>query len=183
MQLFYDFLPIFFFFIAYKFSGIYVATGVAMAISAFQMLFVWFKHHKLPKMQLTTFILILIFGGATLIFHRAIFIQWKPTVIYWLFALLFLGSHFVGSKPLMCYFAQNKVDLPAHAWKKLNFSWGLFFLIIGILNLFVVYHYSVNTWVNFKLFGIVGLTGLFMLTQAIYLSRFLKKQGSDLQKV
>ncbi|MBN1684781.1 MAG: septation protein A [Gammaproteobacteria bacterium] len=179
MQLLFDFLPIILFFTAYKFAGIFIATAVAMAVSACQMLFVWLKHHKLPKIQLMTFLLILIFGGATLIFHKAIFIKWKPTVIYWLFALLFLGSHFVGSQPFMSYLAQDKISLPSTTWKKLNLSWGIFFLMIGAINLFVVYHYSTDIWVDFKLFGIVGSTVLFMIAQAIYLARSLKNNEAS----
>ena len=112
----------------------------------------------------------------TLIFHKPIFIQWKPSVIYWLFAGALIGSHFVGSKkPLLAIMLAHKITLPKPMWKRLSYSWGYFFIGMGIANIFVAYHYSLDAWVYFKLFGTLGLTLFFAIAQSLYLYRFIKQ--------
>lgn len=177
MQVFYDLLPVVLFFIVYKFAGIYAATGAAIIISALQVIIYWVRYKQFEKMQLVTFVLILLLGGATLFFHNPIFIKWKPTAIYWAFSIIFIGSHFIGKKPLLQYVMAGKVDLPAPIWAKLNLSWAIFFAGIGLLNIYVAYHYSTNTWVNFKLFGIFGLMLVFIVIQAFYLSKHVKEES------
>jgi intracellular septation protein len=174
MQFLYDFFPIIIFFIAYKIAGIYAATAIAILVSFIQVSLFWFRHRKFQKMQLITFIMILFLGGATLILHKPIYIKWKPSIVYWIFALVFLGSHLVGKKPLVRYMMDKKISLPENIWKQLNFIWALFFATMGFANIYVVYHYNTNIWVNFKLFGILGLTVIFVVIQAIYLSRHIK---------
>jgi len=174
MQLFYDFIPIIIFFAVYKFFGIYAATASAIIVSFLQVFLYRLKHHKFEKMQLITLFLILLLGGATLILHNPIFIKWKPSAIYWAFAIAFLGSHFIGHKPLIRYIMESKITLPDKIWNRLNIGWMVFFTFIGFLNIYVVYHYSTNTWVDFKLFGILGLMILFVIIQAIYLSRHME---------
>lgn len=176
MKFFYDIFPVLLFFIAYKFAGIYVATGVAMAASALQIAIQWIKYRKLEWMAVMTCLIILIFGGATLIFHDAIFIKWKPTVIYWLFAVVFMFSQCLG-KPLIRKMLQQNIILPDYAWQKLNISWTLFFLVIGGCNLYIAYHFSTNTWVNFKVYGLLGCTIIFIVAQAFYLARFVPKEN------
>jgi len=175
MQFLYDFFPIIIFFTIYKIAGIYAATASAIIVSFIQVVLHWFKHHKFSQMQLITFFIILLFGGATLILHKPIFIKWKPSIIYWLFAIAFLGSHFIGKKPLIHHMMGKKIELPNKIWRRLNFIWVMFFALLGFVNIYVVYHFNTNTWVNFKLFGILGATIIFVLIQAFYLARFVKE--------
>ena len=169
-----DFFPIALFFIAYKIWGIYVATAVAIATSAFQVSYEWIRYRKIDKMQWATLGLIAVLGGATLVFHNEIFIKWKPTIINWLLGAVFWGSHYIGKEPVIKRMMSAQVRLPSEVWARLNLSWVGFFFISGVANLYVAYHFTTNTWVNFKLFGVLGMTFLFVILQAVYLSRFVK---------
>ena len=175
MQILYDFFPILIFFIVYKISGIYAATASAIIASFIQMIIFWIKHHKFEKLQVITFLLIAILGSTTIILHKPIFIKWKPTAINWVFALVFLSSHFIGKKTIVQYVMEKKITLPDEIWAKLNFSWVIFFTFVGTLNLYVIYHYSTNAWVNFKLFGLLSISLAFALCQGIYLGRHIKE--------
>ena len=175
MQFLYDFFPIIIFFTVYKLAGIYAATGSAIIVSFAQVVLHWFKHKKFSNMQVITFLIVLFLGGATLILHKPIFIKLKPSIIYWLFAAVFLGSHLIGKKPLIRYMMDKKIALPDKIWSYLNFSWVIFFTTLGFANIYVVYHYTTSTWVNFKLFGILGITILFVVIQAFYLAKFVKE--------
>lgn len=179
MKLLFDFLPILLFFIAYKISGIYVATAVAIIVSCVQVGFCWYKFRRIEHLLLITLLLIVVLGGATLFLHNTLFFQWKPTIVNWLFAITFLGSQFIGHKPVIQRMLEKNVNLPTSIWRRLNISWALFFLIMGIANLYVVYHYDQDTWVNFKLFGMLGLTVLFVLVQAIYLARHIEEKHHE----
>jgi intracellular septation protein len=171
MKILFDFFPILLFFICYKFYGIYTATAVAMAASVAQVVFHRIKHQHYEKLHLISLGLILVLGGATLFFHNPWFIKWKPTGIYWLSALVFMGSSFIGKKPLIQKMMENNVNLPQKIWSRLNMAWSIFFLLMGTLNLYVAYHYNTDVWVNFKLFGGVGCMLVFVFIQAIYLTR------------
>lgn len=175
MQILYDFFPILIFFFVYKISGIYAATASAIIVSFIQMISYFIKHHKFEKLQVITFLLIAILGGITIVLHNPIFIKWKPTAINWVFALIFLSSHFIGKKTLVQYVMDKKISLPDEIWVKLNFSWVIFFVFVGTLNLYVIYHYSTDVWVNFKLFGLLSISLIFALCQGIYLGRHLKE--------
>jgi intracellular septation protein len=177
MKMFYDFFPIIIFFIVYKIWGIYAATVAAIAVSGLQLAIHWLRHRRVDHLQIITFFLILILGSLTIFLHNPRFIQWKPTVIYWAFAITFVGSHFIGKKPVICYLLDKKVTLPTRVWTYLSFSWVVFFIIVGTINLFVVYLCSESTWVNFKLFGVLGLTLLFAIAQSFYLARHVKNQS------
>lgn len=171
MKLLFDLFPIVLFFICYKFFGIYPATAVAMLASVVQVLLHRIKHQHYEKMHLISMALILILGGATLFFHNPWFIKWKPTGIYWLTAIVFLGSNWMVKKPLIQTMMEGNINLPDAIWRRLNYAWVLFFMMMGLLNIYVAYHYSTDAWVNFKLFGGAGLTLLFVSIQALYLSR------------
>jgi intracellular septation protein len=173
MKLFFDFFPIVIFFIAYKFFGIYIATGAAIALSVLQVGGYWLKHRQIPAMQLLSLILIVVFGGITLLLHNEMFIKWKPTVLYWALAVIFLGSQLFCDKSFIQRLMESNITLPPAAWRHLNIAWVLFFSIMGIVNLFVIYHFSTNAWVNFKLFGMLGLTLIFAIAQGIYLARYI----------
>lgn len=169
-----DFFPIVLFFIAYKLWGIYTATAVAMGAGALIVCWEWVFFRKIDKMQLATVGLIGVLGGATLFFHNDLFIKWKPTLINWLFSVVFLVSHYFGKQPLIKRMMSAQINLPEEIWNRLNMSWAGFFLLSGVMNLYVAYYFSTNAWVNFKLFGLLGLTFLFVILQAVYLSRYAK---------
>ena len=179
MKLLFDFFPILLFFIAYKFYGIYVATSVAIGASLIQVLLYWFKHRRFEKMHLITLALIVVFGGATLLLHDDLFIKWKPTVLNWLFAVAFLGSQYIGKKPLIRRMLDEQIQLPDLIWSRLNLSWAGFFTALGAANLYVMYNFDTNTWVNFKLFGMLGLTFIFVIIQAFYMTRYVKVKNDE----
>ena len=172
MQTLFDFFPLLLFFLCYKFFGIYVATASAMVASLIQVCIYRLRYQRFETMQVVSMCLIVVLGGLTLFFHNPWFIKWKPTVIYWLTAIVLIASSFFASKNLVQKLMEKNIQLPDSAWKKLNYAWCLFFTIMGILNLIVAYHFDTDTWVNFKLFGGTGLMVLFILIQAYYLTRF-----------
>jgi len=176
MKFLYDFFPILLFFIAYKIYGIYAATVVAMAASFIQVGSFWIKHRRFETMHLVTLGLIVVLGGATLWLQDERFIKWKPTLVNWMFALAFLGSQFIGKKPLVERMMGGTVQLPNEIWGRLNLIWVIFFTLMGLANLYVVYNYDTDTWVNFKLFGMMGLTFAFVIGQAFYLARYMQPE-------
>ncbi|MGY8869708.1 MAG: septation protein A [Pseudomonadales bacterium] len=175
MKLLLDFFPIIIFFGVYKYTGdIIMATAVLIPATLIQILYTWIKEHKIEKMQLVTLVLVIVMGGATVIFQDKTFIQWKPTVVNWLFGVAFLGSQFIGTKTIIERIMSGNIELPQHAWKTLNLAWVVFFLAMGVINLAVAYNFSEETWVNFKLFGMLGLTIVFIVLQGLYMSKYIK---------
>jgi len=180
MKLLLDFLPIIIFFVVYKASGdIILATAVLIPATLLQMLYTWIRTHRIEKMQLVTLVLVVLLGGATIIFQDKTFIQWKPTVVNWLFGAVFLGSHFIGQKTVVQRLMDANIALPPQAWRNLNIAWVLFFISMGIVNLVVAYTMSEEAWVSFKLFGMLGLTFVFILAQGLYMSKHIQ---NDTQK-
>ena len=175
MKFLFDFFPILLFFLAYKVFDIYVATASAIAASFIQVGFYWWKHHRIEYMHIVTLVLIVVFGGATLLLRDEIFIKWKPTIVNWLFGAVFLGSRFVGDRPVIQRMLGQNFSLPSAIWLQLNMLWTVFFLALGALNLYVAYRFDTNTWVNFKMFGMMGLTVLFVIAQSVYLARYIKE--------
>lgn len=173
MKLLFDIFPIILFFIFYKLYGIYTATAVAMVASIIQVIWFRLKEQRYEKMHLISLALVLLLGSATLFFHNPSFIKLKPTGIYWLSALVFIGSSFIGNKTLIQKMIDGNIQLPPHIWKRLNYSWAVFFILMGLVNLYVAQHYNTDTWVNFKLFGGAGMTLFFVLLQSIYLTRHI----------
>ena len=176
MKFLFDFFPILLFFVAYKYADIYVATSVAIAASIIQVAYSWFKHRRVETMQWITLVLIVVFGGATLYLKDEMFIKWKPTVLNWMFAAAFLGSQYIGKKNIAERMLSANIQLPHEIWMRVNWSWVTFFITLGCVNLYVVYNFDTDTWVNFKLFGMMGLTILFVLLQAVFLSRYVKPE-------
>ena len=175
MKLLLDFLPIIIFFAVYKTTNdIILATAILIPATLIQMLYTWFKTHKIEKMQLVTLVLVVLLGGATVLFQDKTFIQWKPTIVNWLFGIAFLGSQFIGEKTIVERLMGGSISMPAFAWKKLNIAWVIFFIVLGIVNLFVAYTFSEEIWVEFKLFGMLGLTLVFVIAQGFYLSRHME---------
>lgn len=179
MRLLFDFFPILLFFACYKLFGLYSATAVAMAASLFQVIFHRIKYQRYEKLHLISLGLILVLGGATLFFHNPWFIKWKPTGIYWLSSLVFIGSGFIGEKPIIQKMMESNVNLPHHIWYRLNFAWGVYFMVMGALNLYVAYTFDTDIWVNFKLFGGVGCMLLFVFLQALYLTKHTSPSQSS----
>jgi intracellular septation protein len=172
MQLLFDLLPVIAFFVAYKAAGIYVATGVLIVGVLAQTLYSWIRHKKVSPMLLTSAVLVLVFGGLTLLIHDATFIKWKPTIVNWLFAVAFLGSQFMKGPPIVQRMMGAQITLdPPVLWQRLNMMWVGFFVVAGALNLYVAFRYSEAAWVNFKLFGLMGLTLVFALLQGVWITR------------
>lgn len=178
MKLLVDFFPILLFFAAYKFADIYIATLAAMAGAVLQVAFTWLRTRRFETMHLISLLLIVVFGGATWFLRDPTFIKWKPTVLNWLFGLVFLFSQWIGQKPVIQRMMDSQITLPSEVWRRLNLAWTVFFLVIGGVNLYVAYQYEESVWVNFKLFGMLGLTFTFVLLQSFYLARHMP-QDSD----
>jgi intracellular septation protein len=171
MKLLMDFFPIALFFVAFKLSGIYVATAVAMVATLVQIAWLYFKHHKVETMQWVSLGIITVFGGATLLTHNDTFIKWKPTILFWLMAGILIGGQLLMKKNFIKSLMSKQLALPDDIWQKLLWSWTVFFLVKGGLNLWVAYQFDTDTWVNYKLFGSMGIMLLFVLGQGVYLSR------------
>lgn len=173
-----DYIPIICFFIAFLAYGIYVATAVAMGVSVLQVLFCWVIYKKVEKIYLMMMCVILVLGAATLIFHNPIFVKWKPTIIYWIFATTMIGSQFFGSKePIASRLMANQIKLPNKAWENINIAWAIFFIVLSFLNLAIAYNFDTRTWVYFKFIGTLVLTLLFAIGQAIYMNQHIDKEN------
>ena len=178
MKLLIDFFPIILFFAAFKFAGIYVATGVAIAATVVQIAYLRLRHGKVEPMQWVSLGVIVVFGGATLLAHSETFIKWKPTVLYWLMGGALVIGQLLFRKNFIQSLMQAQIDLPDPVWRNLNWAWASFFAAMGVLNLWVAYNFDTDTWVNFKLFGGMGLMFVFVIAQALYLSRHMKENGT-----
>ncbi len=207
MKQLFDFFPILLFFIIYKFyldlpdefilsvnswfpfmeiqpgeakHAIYLATLTAIVATALQVAFTALIKKRVEKMHIITLILLVVFGGATLLLKDPVFIKWKPTAINWLFAIVFLGSQFIGERPLVQRMMSHALEIDDSAvWKRLNIAWVTFFIFSGIANLIVAFNFSEEIWVDFKLFGLMGLTLLFVIGQAFYLARFIPNETTE----
>ncbi|MDT8282505.1 MAG: septation protein A [Gammaproteobacteria bacterium] len=203
MKLLFDFFPIILFFISYyqaKFliantfvgqlinpdkpdfiNATIIATAVAIIASFIQVAYHWYGTRKFERMHIFSLVLITVLGSITIFLGNPAFIQWKPTVLNWLFAMVFLSSMFIGKSPIIQRMMKEQISLPDAVWTRLNLSWVTFFFISGAANLYVAFYYNtgasddvrMDTWVNFKLFGLMGLTIGFIILQAIYLSRHI----------
>jgi len=209
-----DFFPILLFFIIYKFyldlpedmilavnnwvplmkltpgepsDAIYLATLAAIVVTLIQVVAAAIIVKKVEKMPLITLALLIVFGGATLALKDPLFIQWKPTAINWLFALVFLGSHLIGDKPLIQRMMGHAIDIEEkRVWVQLNLAWAVFFIVAGIANLIVApeidplgFEFSEDTWVDFKLFGLLGMTVAFVIAQALYLAKYIPNTDEE----
>ena len=179
MKLLVDFFPIVLFFAGYKLADIYVATLAAIVGAVVQVAFTWYRSRKVETMHLISLVLIVVFGGATWFLRDPTFIKWKPTVLNWLFGIVFLGSQFIGGQPVIQRMLSSQTELPAVVWRRLNLAWTSFFFVIGGVNLYVAFNFEESDWVNFKLFGMLGLTLVFVLAQSFYLSRHLPEATSE----
>jgi intracellular septation protein len=181
MQLFIDYLPILAFFGAYFYEDIYFATAVLMFVMPVVLGAQWLLTRELNKIYAASTALVIVLGGATLALHDPLFLFWKPTVLNWAIALVFLGSQFIGKKPIVQRMMESAAELTASQWRRLNQIWVAFFIIVGALNLYVAYSFSEATWVKFKLFGMLGLTLVFVIIQTIWLAMTMNRSKSDSQ--
>ncbi|HEX2334387.1 MAG TPA: septation protein A [Burkholderiales bacterium] len=175
MKFLFDFFPVILFFIAFKITDIYVATGVAIAATFAQVAWLKLRGRRVEPMLWASLGIIVLFGGATLLLQNETFIKWKPTVLYWLFGAVLAGA-LAFRRNLIRVMLSEQVQLPDPVWARLNWSWIGFFAFMGALNLYVAYNYSTDHWVNFKLFGGMGLMLVFVLAQALVLARFIDEK-------
>ncbi len=203
MKLLFDFLPIVLFFGAFKYaegnkdwaaafasehlgfmvSGgivgpneapVLLATLVVILATLVQIGVLLLRGKKIDTMLWVSLGLVTLLGGATIWFHSETFIKWKPTVLYWVMGLSFWGAQVFFRKNLLKTLMGQQMVLPDNVWRNLNLAWVTFFALMGVLNIYVAYSFDTATWVNFKLFGGIGLMLLFTLGQGVYLSRHLK---------
>lgn len=204
MKLLIDFFPIILFFAAFKAWGIYAATAVAIVATIVQIAYLRFKNGKVETMQWVSLGVIVLFGGATLITNSEAFVQWlsqyspsaastlhansdafikwKPTVLYWLMGAALLVGNLLFKKNLLKSIMGAQLQLPEAVWNKLNWAWTAFFAIMGVLNLYIAFNFDTDTWVNFKMFGGMGLMVLFVIGQALYLGKYLKDSHQESTK-
>lgn len=183
MKFLYDLFPLLLFFAAFTLYDIYVATAVAIAASFVQVGAYWLKRRRFETLHLVTLGVIVVFGGLTLALHDDTFIKWKPTLVYWILGALTLASH-LNRRPLIQRMLDAHLSLPDAVWRRLNLGWGLFFTLLGALNLYVAFYYGPGLddaartalWVNFKVFGLMGLTLAFVVAQALYLARHAQEK-------
>lgn len=182
MKLLVDFFPIVLFFAAYKLGDIYIATLAAMVGSVLQVAYMWLRTRKVETMHLVSLVLIVVFGSATWFLKDPNFIKWKPTVLNWLFAVFFLGSQWIGREPIIQRMMGSQIELPSAIWRRLNLAWTVYFVVIGVINLYVAFNYEESVWVNFKLFGMLGLTIAFVLLQSVFLARHLSPASAPINE-
>jgi intracellular septation protein len=200
MKILFDLLPVILFFVSYKIAlaneitalelasrwlgdniaptqaPILLATAVAILATFAQIFIVWLRHRKVDTMLWVSLAIIVVFGGATLLFHNPTFIKWKPTALYWAFGGVLIVSGGLFRRNLIRKMLEGQVQLPDPIWGRLNLAWAGFFLGMGALNLYVAYNFSEEAWVNFKLFGGMGLMLIFVLAQGFYLSRHIDEE-------
>lgn len=177
MQLLIDFIPVLAFFVAYLLADIYVATAVLIVAVLVQAAVSLIRHRKISPMLLASAVLVLVFGGLTLLLHDATFIKWKPTIVNLLLAAGFGASHFMRGPTIVQRMIGENLQLDETDWRRLNLMWIGFFVFSAVANLFVAYNFDEATWVKFKLFGLLGLTLLFVVLQGVWLARRTEAAG------
>ncbi|MEY3899819.1 MAG: septation protein A [Burkholderiaceae bacterium] len=204
MKLLFDLFPVILFFAVFKFAGaqpeaaqafashylaflvadgeitaqqapILLSTAVAILATLAQVLWLLLRRRHVDTMLWVSLVIIVVFGGATIYFHDEMFIKWKPTVLYWCFALALIGAQLVLRKNLIRSLMGQQMSLPDPVWDKLNLAWSAFFAAMGALNLYIAFNFPLELWVNFKMFGFIGLMIAFVIAQTAYLSRYLKE--------
>jgi intracellular septation protein len=177
MKFLFDLFPVALFFVAFKLFDIYVATGVAIATTALQVGWLKLRGKPVHPMLWASFAIIVVFGGATLLLKDETFIKWKPTVLYWLFGAVLAGAELLFRRNLIRAVLGEQMQLPERVWGRLLWSWVAFFAFMGAANLYVAYHYSTDFWVNFKLFGGMGLMFFFVIVQSLVLSKYAEEES------
>ena len=186
MKFFVDFFPVLAFFIAYfipqdRTQGIYWATAAAIVASVIQVGTIRLIHKKVEKMHLFTMFIILILGSATLLLQDKRYIMWKPTVVNWAFGVVFFASQYIGGKNIIRRIMEKNFSAPDNVWTALNLSWACFFILMGVINLLVAFNFSEQTWVNFKMFGMLGLTLVFAIGQSLFLAKHINIENPEVR--
>jgi len=202
MKILFDLFPVILFFGVFKLAGgnpdatqalataigyqadplhlpVLAATATAIIATMAQIVWVKLRHGKVDTMLWVSFAIILFFGGATLLLHDEAFIKVKPTALYWLFALALLFSNILFKKNLIRSLMAEKMSLPDRIWNRLNLAWSGFFIALGVLNLYVAWNFSTDTWVSFKLFGATGIMLIFILVQAAMVAKYIESDKKD----
>ena len=173
MKLFFDLFPVVLFVATYMLTdSIYLATAVIIPATIAQVAFARIRYGRVDKMLWASLVLILVMGGLTLALQDKRFIMWKPTLLYWLFAAVLALAPVVSGSNLIRAILGKELSAPDHVWSKLNLSWVAFFAVMGALNLYVAYSFSERFWVQFKLWGGLGLMLAFVVAQALVLARY-----------
>ena len=178
MQALLEFAPLVAFLVAYYMAGLYVATAILMGAMAVLLIVDYALHRRIPPMHGLSAVLVWLFGTATLLLHNQRFIQWKPTVFYWLAGIAFLGSFWVGKVTVAERYLSAIIpgaQFPQSVWRRLNALWVAFAGLMGALNLLVAFNASEKAWVNFKVFGLTSLTFVFMAAQALWIARQVER--------
>lgn len=176
MKFLFDLFPVALFFAAFKLFDIYVATAVAIATTVLQVAWLKLRGKPVHVMLWASLAIIVVFGGATLFLQDETYIKWKPTVLYWLFGAVLAGAMLLFDRNLIRALLAEQMQLPERVWNRLTWSWVGFFAFMGAANLYVAYNYSTDLWVNFKLFGGMGLMFLFVIGQSLLLSRYVEEE-------
>ena len=167
------------FFVTYKWQGIYAATAVIMVGSVVAVAASWLMTRKVKPILLITMVLALFLGGLTLFFRDPVFLKWKFSIVEWFLGAWILASHLLGRKSFIRLAMEESLTLPEAVWSRLNLMWGGFFLFLGTLNVYVIYNFSTDEWVKFKVWGSTGLIMLFAVAQAVYLSRHMPQEEKN----
>ncbi len=160
-------------------SPILLATVVVILATCGQIAWVWLRHGKVDNMLWVSLGLVVVLGGLTLVLRDETFIKWKPTILYWVFALTLLVSATLFGKNLIRSMLAAQIEVPDAVWTKLNLAWAAFFIFMGAANLFIARSFPTDIWVNFKLFGGMGLMLVFMVAQGFWLSRYMPDTPAD----
>lgn len=174
MQQLLDFLPLIFFFVAYKLFDIYVATAVLIGATGLHYGYLWLRHRRLEKSHWATLAAVLLFGGLTLALRDETVLKWKAPLVNWLFALVFLASQLLTDRSLIERAMGHAIELPKTVWNRLNLAWVALFVVTGTANLYVAFWHP-SIWVDFKVFGSLGLTLIFLVGQTLYLLRYIRR--------
>lgn len=186
MKALFDFLPLILFFAANKLYDIYIATGVLIAATYVQVGYFYLKNKRLEKMHIVMLVAVTIFGGLTIALRDPVFLKWKVSIINWLFAAVIIGSVLI-KKSVIKAMMGKQVSMPAHVWDRLSIAWALFFMVVGFVNMYIAFYYRLDlpeetrlqTWVDFKVFGVLGLTFAFVIIQTFFIAKYIDTEALE----
>ncbi|MFZ7229883.1 septation protein A [Avibacterium avium] len=170
-----EFIPLLVFFAVYKLIGIREAAIALIIATIIQLVVLKLKYGKIEKQQLIMGSAVVFFGALSAYFNELEFLKWKVTVVYALFALALIISQVIFKKPLIQQLLGKEIQLPDAVWNKLNLGWAGFFLFCMILNIIISQYFSDDLWVDFKTFGIIGLSLVATVATGVYIYRYLPK--------
>ena len=208
MKLFLDFLPVILFFGAFKLADanadaaaafatehlgfivsggvvgateapVLLATVVVIVATLLQIGLTLLARRRVDTMLWVTFVLITVLGGATVWFHNPTFIKWKPSALYWVMGVTLWASQVFFGKNLLQSVVGQQLDLSPPMWRRLNTTWALFFIFMGVANIYVAYNFSTSTWATFKVFGLTGIMLVFMVVQGFYVSKYIRAEDDE----